>query len=58
MEIGNGSFSGINLYVMAENKQNLNHVEVLSQGIMNCRMQTYSWPYTIAIYVPTLHKIE
>ena len=32
IKIGNGSFSGINLYVMAENKQNLNHVEILSQG--------------------------
>ena len=32
MEIVNNLFNGINLFVMAENKQNLNHVEILSQG--------------------------
>ena len=32
MEITNNSINGINLYVLAENKQNLNDVKILSQG--------------------------
>ena len=39
MKIGNGSFDGINLHVMAENKQNLNYVKILSQGtFIACRL--------------------
>ena len=36
MEVTKKSINGINLYVLAENKQNLNALNIITQGKVKC----------------------